>query len=122
MIKYKYIKVKIIIFGGNLMKNFSSWLIAMFAFMFWGLRLVGTVMTSLGESFMFEPTDLTMEVVLLFITFICICFIFTLFLLTYNLILPVKSCCIMAVLRLRYFSSFVFKVSISLSMLERTLV
>ena len=27
----------------------------------------------------------------------------------------------MAVLRLRYFSSFVFKVSISLSMLERTL-
>lgn len=75
MIKYKYIKVRIIIFGGNLMKNFSSWLIAMFAFMFWGLRLVGTVMTSLGESFMFEPTDLTMEVVLLFITFICICFI-----------------------------------------------
>ena len=57
------------------MKNFSSWLIAMFAFMFWGLRLVGTVMTSLGESFMFEPTDLTMEVVLLFITFIRICFI-----------------------------------------------
>jgi uncharacterized membrane protein YraQ (UPF0718 family) len=37
-----------------------------------------------------------------------------------NLIFPMSSCCIMAVLRLRYFSSFVFKVSISLSMLERT--
>ena len=57
------------------MKNFSSWLIAMFAFMFWGVRLVGTVMSSLGNDFMFTPTDLTIEVVLLFITFICICFI-----------------------------------------------
>lgn len=57
------------------MKNFSSWLIAMFAFMFWGFRLVGTVMSSLGNEFMFEPTNLTMEVALLFITFLCICFI-----------------------------------------------
>lgn len=57
------------------MKNFSSWLIAMFAFMFWGFRLIGTVMYSLGNEFIFEPTNLTMEVVLLFITFICICFI-----------------------------------------------
>lgn len=57
------------------MKNFSSWLIAIFAFMFWGLRLVGTVMTSLGNDFMFEPSNLTMEVVLLFVSFICICFI-----------------------------------------------
>ncbi len=57
------------------MKNFSSWLIAMFAFMFWGFRLAGTVMSSLGNEFMFEPTNLTMEVALLFITFLCICFI-----------------------------------------------
>ena len=57
------------------MKNFSSWLIAIFAFMFWGIRLVATVMTSLGNEFMFEPANLTMEVALLFITFICICFI-----------------------------------------------
>ena len=57
------------------MKNFSSWLIAMFAFMFWGLRLVGTVMTSLGNDFLFEPSNTTMEVILLFVTFICICFI-----------------------------------------------
>lgn len=57
------------------MKNFSSWLIAIFAFMFWGFRLVATVMASLGNDFMFEPSNLTMEIALLFITFICICFI-----------------------------------------------
>ena len=57
------------------MKNFSSWLIAIFAFMDWGLRLVGTVMSSLGNDFMFVPSDLTMEVTILFVSFICICFI-----------------------------------------------
>lgn len=57
------------------MKNFSSWLIAIFAFMYWGLRLVGTVMSSLGNDFMFVPSDLTMEVTILFVSFICICFI-----------------------------------------------
>ena len=56
------------------MKNFSSWLIAMFAFMFWGLRLIGTVLYSIGIEFMFVPSNMTMEIVLLFITFICICF------------------------------------------------
>ena len=57
------------------MKNFSSWLIAIFAFMFWAFRLVGTVMASIGDEFMFVPSDLTMEVAILFISFICICFI-----------------------------------------------
>lgn len=56
------------------MKNFSSWLITMFAFMFWAVRLIGTVLFSIGNDFMFVPSDLTMEVALLFITFICICF------------------------------------------------
>ena len=56
------------------MKNFSSWLIAMFAFMFWGFRLVGTVLYSVGNEFMFAPSNMTMEIALLFITFICICF------------------------------------------------
>lgn len=32
-------------------------------------------MFSLGNDFMFEPTNLTMEIALLFITFICLCFI-----------------------------------------------
>lgn len=57
------------------MKNFSSWLIAMFAFMLWGVRLIGTVLYSIGTKFVFEPTNMAMEVALLFITFICICFI-----------------------------------------------
>jgi len=56
------------------MKNFSSWLIMMFAFMFWGFRLIGTVLYSIGSEFMFVPSDLVMEVALLFISFICICF------------------------------------------------
>ena len=57
------------------MKNLSSWLIAIFAFMFWGFRVVTTVLYSIGIEFVAEPIDLTMEVVLLFLTFICICFI-----------------------------------------------
>ena len=56
------------------MKNFSSWLIAMFAFMFWGFRLVGTALYSVGNEFLFVPSNMTMEIALLFITFICICF------------------------------------------------
>ena len=57
------------------MKNFSSWLIAIFALMFWGFRLIGTVLYSIGSNFLFAPSDMTMEIILLFITFICICFI-----------------------------------------------
>ena len=56
------------------MKNFSSWLIAIFAFMFWAFRLIGTALNSVGIDFMFVPSNMTMEIVLLFITFICICF------------------------------------------------
>ena len=56
------------------MKNFSSWLIAMFALMFWAFRLVGTVFASIGNEFMFVPSNMVMEVALLFITFLCICF------------------------------------------------
>lgn len=59
------------------MKNLSSWLIAMFAFMFWGFRVVTTVLYSMGNEFIAQPLDdnITMEVALLFITFVCICFI-----------------------------------------------
>ena len=50
------------------MKSLSSWLIAIFAFMFWGFRVVTTVLYSMGTEFIAEPMDMTMEVVLLFIT------------------------------------------------------
>lgn len=56
------------------MKNFSSWLIAMFALMFWAFRLIGTVLYSVGKEFMFEPSNMVLEIALLFITFICVCF------------------------------------------------
>ncbi len=59
------------------MKNLSSWLIAIFAFMFWGFRVVATVLYSMGTEFVAPPMDLTMEIALLFITIICICFIIT---------------------------------------------
>ena len=57
------------------MKNLSSWLIAIFAFMFWGYRVVTTVLYTLGTEIVGKPIDLTMEILLLFITFVCICFI-----------------------------------------------
>ena len=57
------------------MKNLSSWLIAMFAFMFWAFRVIATVMYSIGSEFVAVPDNMTMEIVLLFVTFICICFI-----------------------------------------------
>ena len=57
------------------MKSLSSWLIAMFAFMFWGYRVVETVMFSMGKVLVASPMDMVMEIALLFITFICICFI-----------------------------------------------
>lgn len=57
------------------MKNLSSWLIAIFAFMFWLFRVVTAVLYSMGTEMVLPPMDMTMEVVLLFITLICICFI-----------------------------------------------
>lgn len=57
------------------MKNLSSWLIAIFAFAFWAFRVIVTVLYSMGKELVLIPTDMTMEIVLLFITFICICFI-----------------------------------------------
>ena len=57
------------------MKNLSSWLIAIFAFLFWGYRVVATVLYAMGTELVLTPMDMTMEITLLFITFICICFI-----------------------------------------------
>ena len=57
------------------MKKLSSWLIAIFAFLFWGFRFVATVLYAVGTELVLTPMDMSMEIVLLFITFICICFI-----------------------------------------------
>ena len=58
------------------MKNLSSWLIAFFALMYWAFRIVVTFTYSMGMEFIIQPIDMTMEIVLLFLTFICIFFIF----------------------------------------------
>ena len=50
------------------MKNLSSWLIAIFAFLFWGYRVVATVLYAMGTELVLTPMDMTMEITLLFIT------------------------------------------------------
>ena len=57
------------------MKNLSSWLFAIFAFAFWLYRVVATALYSMGTELVLPPMDMIMEILLLFITFICICFI-----------------------------------------------
>ena len=54
------------------MKNLSSWLIAIFAFAFWLYRVVATALYSMGTELVLPPMDMIMEILLLFITFICI--------------------------------------------------
>lgn len=57
------------------MKSLTSWLIAIFAFMYWGFRVVVAVTSTMGIDFAVTPLNSSWEVPLLFITFICICFI-----------------------------------------------
>ena len=57
------------------MKNLSSWIIAIFAFMFWAFRVIITALYAMGTEIILPPMDMTMEIVLLFLTFVCICFI-----------------------------------------------
>ena len=56
------------------MKSLTSWLIAIFAFMYWGFRVVVAVTSTMGIDFAVTPLNSSWEVPLLFITFICICF------------------------------------------------
>lgn len=55
------------------MKNLSSWLIAMFMFMFWAFRVVVSFMEQYGKDFGgFTTFNFTIEIVLLFLTMVCI--------------------------------------------------
>lgn len=49
-----------------------SYLITMFAGMFWVFRVIITVTTSLNRSLGFEITDLTAEIVMLFVALFCL--------------------------------------------------
>ena len=54
------------------MKNFSTWLLVMFAVMFWGFRVVVALMAQMEYDFGgIAPLNLTLEVVLLFVALIC---------------------------------------------------
>ena len=54
------------------MKKLSTYLLVMFMIMFWGFRVVVAYMAGNGKSFMIAPIDLTIEIILLFITLVCI--------------------------------------------------
>lgn len=53
-----------------------SMLISLFAVIFWIIRVAVAFTASMGMEFMLEPLNLTVEIVLTFVTFVCILFIF----------------------------------------------
>ena len=57
------------------MKNFSSWMIVMLGAIFWILRVIIALYASLGKEFMVQPLNLNIEVILLFVSFLSLCFI-----------------------------------------------
>ncbi len=58
------------------MKNLSSWLIVFFMVAFWGFRVIVAIMSSINSQFMIQPSNLNIEIVLLFVVLICVPFIF----------------------------------------------
>lgn len=55
------------------MKNFSTWLLACFMVMFWGFRVVVTLMAQLNQDFGgIVPLNENLEIILLFVTLVCI--------------------------------------------------
>lgn len=55
------------------MRNFSTWLLVMFAVMFWGFRAIVALMAQIGQDLNgIVPFNLTMEIILLFFVLVCI--------------------------------------------------
>ena len=55
------------------MRNFSSYLLVAFMIMFWGFRVIVAVCAQLNWSFGgFEPINLQLEIILLFVFLICL--------------------------------------------------
>lgn len=54
------------------MKNFSTWMLVMFMIMFWIFRIIVELATELNMEFGFVPLNQQMEVILLFVTLLCI--------------------------------------------------
>ena len=54
------------------MKSVANVLITIFMSMFWAFRVIVTYMAGVGKEFMIKPINNTVEIVLLFVTLICI--------------------------------------------------
>lgn len=53
------------------MKTFANWMLLIFMFMYWALRVAVTYTYALGKEFIATPIDYTTEIVILFVTLIC---------------------------------------------------
>lgn len=54
------------------MKSFANWMTVIFMIMFWGFRIMVAYMHAKGKAFVATPLDPTTEIILLFVTLLCI--------------------------------------------------
>ena len=58
------------------MRTFANWMVAMFMIMYWGFRVVVAYMAANYSEFFIQPINLTVEIILLFVTVVCIVLVF----------------------------------------------
>ena len=58
------------------MRTFANWMIAMFMIMYWAFRVVVAYQASVYAEFFVQPINLTVEIILLFVTVVCIVLVF----------------------------------------------
>lgn len=58
------------------MRTFANWMIAMFMIMYWAFRVVVAYQASVYAEFFVQPINLTLEIILLFVTVVCIVLVF----------------------------------------------
>lgn len=58
------------------MRTFANWMIAMFMILYWGFRVVVAYMAANYSEFFVQPINLTVEIILLFVTIVCIVLVF----------------------------------------------
>ncbi len=58
------------------MRTFANWMVAMFMIMYWGFRVVVAYQAANYAEFFVQPINLTVEIILLFVTVVCIILVF----------------------------------------------
>ena len=58
------------------MRTFANWMITMFMIMYWGFRVVVAYQAANYADFFVKPINLTIEIILLFVTVVCIVLVF----------------------------------------------